>query len=142
MRSKGIPPFRSDRQVIIVSCEHETKSSEAVVVLVRVASIKSGPLETMSVISVVKRTPAEALRNVVGWEWGEPAFFTSRLFNADVRVAYWDLGPEEAKETILLTHGEPSWSYLNRRMINPLLKKGGTGLSHPFPVLFRSSIIP
>mmetsp|Transcript_1396 Transcript_1396/g.2149 ORF Transcript_1396/g.2149 Transcript_1396/m.2149 type:complete len:101 (+) Transcript_1396:178-480(+) len=39
-------------------------------------------------------------------------------------MAYWDIGPPDAKETLLLTHGEPSWSFLYRRMIDPLLSKG------------------
>lgn len=39
-------------------------------------------------------------------------------------VAYWDFGPQDAPETLLLTHGEPSWSYLNRKLIGPLLGKG------------------
>ena len=25
-------------------------------------------------------------------------------------MAYYDLGPKDAAETLLLTHGEPSWS--------------------------------
>jgi len=39
-------------------------------------------------------------------------------------MAYWLLGSSDASETILLTHGEPAWSYLNRRMIGPLLLRG------------------
>ena len=61
------------------------------------------------------------------WRWGRPAYFYSQLFGATVRIAYWDLLPVgcdgEPKETILLTHGEPSWSFLSRRMIDPLLNQ-------------------
>ena len=39
-----------------------------------------------------------------------------------IRMAYIDEGPKDAKETLLLTHGEPTWSYLYRRMI-PLLRE-------------------
>ena len=39
-------------------------------------------------------------------------------------MAYYDLGPADAAETLLLTHGEPSWSYLYRKMVPPLLAKG------------------
>ena len=44
-------------------------------------------------------------------------------------MAYWDLVPEssnakESLETVLLTHGEPSWSYLNRRLIAAFLSAG------------------
>jgi hypothetical protein len=49
---------------------------------------------------------------------------TGSLFDAEVRIAYYDLGPKDAVETLLLTHGEPSWSYLYRKMIRPLLSQG------------------
>ena len=42
-----------------------------------------------------------------------PEFFTSRLFGSAIRMAYWDIN-NSGSETVLLTHGEPSWSYLNR----------------------------
>ena len=28
------------------------------------------------------------------------------------------------KETVLLTHGQPTWSYLNRRLVQPLVDEG------------------
>jgi len=39
------------------------------------------------------------------------------------RIHYIDEGPKEAPP-ILLMHGEPSWSYLYRKMIPPLVKEG------------------
>jgi haloalkane dehalogenase len=39
-----------------------------------------------------------------------------------LRVHYLDEGNKNSKETILLLHGEPSWSYLYRHFI-PLLKQ-------------------
>ena len=87
---------------------------------------QSVSLLAMSVIRLVKRTPKSAFTNVMnsGWRWGEPEYFSSKLYGADVGMAFWDLGSRNAKETILLTHGEPSWSYLYRRMIDPLLAEG------------------
>ncbi|HLG00849.1 MAG TPA: haloalkane dehalogenase, partial [Acidimicrobiia bacterium] len=41
-----------------------------------------------------------------------------------VRVHYVDEGPRDAAETVLLLHGEPSWSYLYRKMIPPLVAAG------------------
>jgi haloalkane dehalogenase len=38
-----------------------------------------------------------------------------------LRLHYLDVGNKESKETILLLHGEPSWSYLYRHFI-PSLK--------------------
>ena len=51
------------------------------------------------------------------------------LFGAEIRMAYWNLLPggrksEDDLETVLLTHGEPSWSYLNRRLIRHFLNAG------------------
>lgn len=40
-----------------------------------------------------------------------------------LRVAYLDEGPRGG-ETVLLMHGEPSWSFLYRTMIPPLVSAG------------------
>ena len=40
------------------------------------------------------------------------------------RMHYVDEGPKNAKETILCLHGEPSWSFLYRKMV-PILVKAG-----------------
>eukprot|EP00658_Telonema_sp_P-2_P011004 TRINITY_DN14187_c0_g1_i1.p1 TRINITY_DN14187_c0_g1~~TRINITY_DN14187_c0_g1_i1.p1 ORF type:complete len:337 (+),score=52.00 TRINITY_DN14187_c0_g1_i1:141-1151(+) len=72
----------------------------------------------------ILRTPDSAFDQLPGWEWGEPSYFVSRLFGAEVRMAYWDLGDDHGGETVLLPHGEPAWSYLNRRMVAPLLSEG------------------
>lgn len=41
-----------------------------------------------------------------------------------LRIHYVDEGPRGAHETVLLLHGEPSWSYLYRHMIPGLVAKG------------------
>jgi haloalkane dehalogenase len=41
-----------------------------------------------------------------------------------LRVHYIDEGRRDAPETILLLHGEPSWSFLYRKMIAPLTAAG------------------
>lgn len=41
-----------------------------------------------------------------------------------IRVHYLDEGDSGAAETVLLLHGEPSWSYLYRKMIPPLVAAG------------------
>ncbi|TGD84420.1 hypothetical protein BayCH28_25680 [Mycolicibacterium sp. CH28] len=40
-----------------------------------------------------------------------------------LRMHYVDVGPDSGP-TVLLLHGEPSWSYLYRRMIPPLADSG------------------
>ena len=41
-----------------------------------------------------------------------------------LRVHYVDDGPPDAGETVLLLHGEPSWSFLYRKVIPPLVAAG------------------
>jgi haloalkane dehalogenase len=41
-----------------------------------------------------------------------------------LRVHYVDDGPADAPHTVLCLHGEPSWSYLYRRVIPPLVAAG------------------
>jgi haloalkane dehalogenase len=42
----------------------------------------------------------------------------------DLRIHAVDEGPRDAAETVLLMHGEPSWSFLYRHMIPPLTAAG------------------
>ena len=41
-----------------------------------------------------------------------------------LRVAYLDEGDRTASETVVLLHGEPSWSFLYRKVIGPLVTAG------------------
>lgn len=41
-----------------------------------------------------------------------------------LRMAYVDAGPRDARETLLLLHGEPMWGYLYRKMIGPFEAAG------------------
>jgi haloalkane dehalogenase len=41
-----------------------------------------------------------------------------------LRLAYLDEGPREAAETVLLLHGEPTWGFLYRHVIPPLVDAG------------------
>jgi len=57
------------------------------------------------------RTPDDRFQNLPGWSY-EP-----RYLDLDgVRVHYVDEGPRSAAPVLLL-HGEPSWSFLYRKMI-------------------------
>ena len=85
----------------------------------RVAQQPQALASTMSVL----RTPDACFDNLPLWNY-EPQYFTSRLYGLEVRIAYYDLGDKGAEETILLTHGMSAWSYLNRRMIPPLVSAG------------------
>ena len=70
--------------------------------------------------------------------------FAPRYLDVDLpgvgpaRLHYVDEGPPGAAETFLLLHGEPSWSYLYRRMIPPLVAAGHRVLAFDFPGFGRS----
>ena len=64
------------------------------------------------------RTPDEQFTNLPGYT------FTPHYVTVDgVRIHYVDEGSQDA-EQILLLHGEPSWSYLYRKMIPILIDAG------------------
>lgn len=66
------------------------------------------------------RTSEERFSELPAFPW-EPKYVTVD----GLRMAYLDEGPSDSdKETILLLHGEPTWSYLYRRMIPTLLEAG------------------
>ena len=65
-------------------------------------------------------TPEENFVNLEGYT------FESNFLEIEhgMKVHYVDAGPSDSSETILLMHGEPSWSYLYRSMIPPLVEAG------------------
>jgi haloalkane dehalogenase len=65
------------------------------------------------------RTPDERFEDLPGYGF-EPRYATVDKENA-LRMHYLDEGEGP---TILLLHGEPSWSYLYRKMIPPLVASG------------------
>lgn len=66
------------------------------------------------------RTPDERFADLPGYPF-EPHYVE---VGDGIRVHHLDEGPADAAETVLLLHGEPSWSYLYRRMIPPLAAAG------------------
>jgi haloalkane dehalogenase len=64
------------------------------------------------------RTPDERFVNLPGYD------FAPHYVDIDgLRMHYVDEGPADA-DPVLLLHGEPSWSYLYRKMIPPLAAAG------------------
>jgi len=49
-----------------------------------------------------------------------------------LRAHYLDLGPRDAKHTFLCLHGEPTWSYLYRKMIPVMLESGARVVAPDF----------
>lgn len=69
------------------------------------------------------RTPEKCFESLPGYDF-EPHYLQVRDGEGGhLRVHYVDEGPRDAAP-ILLLHGEPSWSYLYRRMIPPLVAAG------------------
>ncbi len=66
----------------------------------------------------VLRTPDERFENLPGYDF-EPHYIEI----GDYRVHYLDEGPRDG-EIVLMLHGEPTWSYLYRKMV-PVLTKAG-----------------
>ncbi|CAL4085046.1 unnamed protein product [Meganyctiphanes norvegica] len=76
---------------------------------------------------LVVRTPEERFANLdsLGYTYKPNYVDLSIGGNKKLpRVHYIDEGPENASETILCLHGEPSWSFLYRHMIPPLVASG------------------
>ena len=66
----------------------------------------------------VIRTPDERFENLSGYDF-DPNYIEIN----NLRMHFVDEGPKDSKP-ILLLHGEPSWSYLYRKMIPPLRNAG------------------
>ena len=81
------------------------------------------------------RTPESRFENLSGYD------FAPRYVDIDgLRMHYVDEGPAEA-DPVLLLHGEPSWSYLYRKMI-PVLAAAGHRVVAPDLIGFGKSDKP
>jgi haloalkane dehalogenase len=65
------------------------------------------------------RTPDDRFTSLPGYPW-EPTYVST---SDGLRVAVLDEGPRDAP-VVLLLHGEPTWSYLYRKMVPVLLDAG------------------
>jgi haloalkane dehalogenase len=72
----------------------------------------------MSTTTEVYRTPDERFEGLPGYDF-EPHYAEV----GGLRMHYIDEGPADA-EPIVCLHGEPSWSYLYRKMVGPLAAAG------------------
>jgi haloalkane dehalogenase len=72
----------------------------------------------------VLRTPEAAFEGVTDYPFA-PHYLdvTDAMSGANLRVHYIDEGPRDAP-VVLMMHGEPSWSYLYRKMVAPLVAAG------------------
>ncbi len=70
-----------------------------------------------------KRTPDDRFADLPGYDF-EPHYVDSLPGYEGLRVHYVDEGPASAERTFLCLHGQPSWSYLYRKMIPVFLESG------------------
>ena len=71
----------------------------------------------------ILRTPAERFAGIPGYPFAENWIEIDLGNGMSARQHYLDEGPKDAPP-VLLFHGEPSWSYLYRKII-PLLVDAG-----------------
>jgi len=69
------------------------------------------------------RTPDSRFAELPGFPW-PPQYVDDLPGYKGLRLAFVDEGPRDAKHAFLCLHGEPSWSYLYRRMIPVFLASG------------------
>ena len=62
------------------------------------------------------RTPDACFANLPGYPWA-PHYLSDLPALDGLRLHYLDEGPRDAKLTYLCLHGNPTWSYLYRKMI-------------------------
>lgn len=86
------------------------------------------------------RTPDERFADLPDFPYGPRYLEVDDGEGGRLRVAYLDEGPADG-ETVLLLHGEPSWSFLYRRMI-PVLVDAGLRVVAPDLVGFGRSDKP
>lgn len=72
----------------------------------------------------ILRTPDSAFADIAAYSFAPHyADITDAQDGTRLRLHYVDEGPREARPVLLL-HGEPTWSYLYRHFIPPLVAKG------------------
>lgn len=71
------------------------------------------------------RTPDERFAGLPGFPFA-PHYATDP---AGLRMHYLDEGAREARHTFLCLHGQPTWSYLYRRMIPPFVASGARAVA-------------
>jgi len=72
------------------------------------------------------RTPDDRFANIADWPY-QPVYTTISAGDGTsdtLRVAHYETGNADAANTILVMHGEPSWSYLYRKMMKEFVAAG------------------
>jgi haloalkane dehalogenase len=75
----------------------------------------------------ILRTPDERFENLPGYPF-KPNYVSIPDDDVSLRIHYIDEGPSTA-DPVLMMHGEPSWSYLYRKMIPIIVSAGHRALA-------------
>ena len=75
------------------------------------------------------RTPDTAFEGLPDWPY-PPHYIEDLEGFGDLRIHYADIGPKDAKTVFLCLHGQPTWSYLYRKMI-PVFASTGARVIAP-----------
>jgi len=86
------------------------------------------------------RTPDDRFANLPGYDF-HPNYLTDLPGYEGLRTHYLDEGPKDAEEVFLCLHGEPTWSYLYRKMI-PIFVAAGIRVIAPDLIGFGKSDKP
>ncbi|MGE0829189.1 MAG: haloalkane dehalogenase [Hyphomonadaceae bacterium] len=81
-------------------------------------------------MSAVLRTPEARFANLPDWPYA-PRYVDDLPGYAGLRMHYVDEGPQN-RPVLLCLHGEPTWSYLYRRMIPVFLRSGARVVAPDF----------
>lgn len=85
----------------------------------------------------ILRTPEDRFDNLPGFAFA-PNYADGLTRFDGLRIHYLDEGPRNSEHTYLCLHGEPTWSYLYRRMIPVFTAAGGRVVAPDFAGFGRS----
>jgi pimeloyl-ACP methyl ester carboxylesterase len=85
----------------------------------------------------ILRTPEERFAGLPGFAFA-PHYVENLSGYEGIRIHYLDEGPGDAKEVFLCLHGEPTWSYLYRKMIPVFTAAGYRAVAPDFIGFGRS----
>jgi haloalkane dehalogenase len=77
------------------------------------------------------RTPESRFHNLMGYPF-TPNYLDDLPSYAGIRIHFVDEGPRSAARTFLCLHGEPTWSYLYRKMIPEFTAAGNRVVAPDF----------
>ena len=83
------------------------------------------------------RTPEHRFSNLPGFSFA-PNYLEDLRGYQGIRIHYLDEGPRSANRTFLCLHGEPTWSYLYRKMIPVFVAAGHRAIAPDFIGFGRS----